>query len=370
MELQQVKDITINFILATPRTGSTLLASMLNTHPNIISTVEEPFAYNLYPKYKNKKNWTTETIKEFCYDFYLFSEGKLELQFGTKKDLETILENYKPHLTADIAIRLIYLCFYPTKDKSQITTIVDKQLRFHSCLKQLISFYPQSKFVILYRDPRDQSLAKFRMLERKDKHKDYYRIAHSWEFVYDKLWRLKSDIGNERFLEIKYEDFVSNTEYELKKICLFLGVMYNEIMLSSHEKFKEEFNLKKDQLSIAAQSRISLSHQGLSQKIYTDKVGFWKQGLKAEEANLIWTICGSLAEKIGYKKDEHFIKKYASFKNWLTFLSISKKRIMTTLYYSSPFFLKYQIKKIKYGKHFKNDDFSSEEFLKRTYNAD
>src|ERR1039457_7247395 len=133
MGIQQVKDIKLNFILAIARTGSTLLSSMLNTHPNVISTIEEPFAYNLYPKYKSIEQWTSETIQEFCYDFYLFSEGRLEVQLGTKKDLETILETNQSSLNAEIAIKLAYLCFFPHKDKNEINTVVDKELKFHFC---------------------------------------------------------------------------------------------------------------------------------------------------------------------------------------------------------------------------------------------
>jgi hypothetical protein len=49
-----LKNISLNFILSTGRTGSTLLSSMLNMHPEILSVSEEPFAYNLYPKIQKR----------------------------------------------------------------------------------------------------------------------------------------------------------------------------------------------------------------------------------------------------------------------------------------------------------------------------
>ena len=124
MNLEQIQNIKLHFILTTARTGSTMLSSMLNAHPNVISTIEEPFAYNLYPKYHNIKNWTSETIQNYCYDFYLFSEGRLGLQFSSKKELEKLLETYKSQLNYTLAIRITYLCFFPTKDKSDISTVL------------------------------------------------------------------------------------------------------------------------------------------------------------------------------------------------------------------------------------------------------
>jgi hypothetical protein len=48
--MQDIDKISLNFILSTGRTGSTLLSSMLNMHPNVISTSEEPFAYKSISK--------------------------------------------------------------------------------------------------------------------------------------------------------------------------------------------------------------------------------------------------------------------------------------------------------------------------------
>jgi hypothetical protein len=365
LNIEQIKDIKLNFILATARTGSTLLSSMLNTHPNVISTIEEPFAYSLYPKYSKIKIWTSETIQKYCYDFYLFSEGFLEIQFGTKKDLVTLLEDNKSILTSDIAIKLTYLCFFPNKDKTQISTIIDKQLRFHFCLEKVAQFYPKSKFIILYRDPRDQCLAKYRMSEKKNIKENYYRISNVWNYVYETLYQAKIKIGNSRFLEIKYEDLVLNPEFELNKICSFLDIPYYEIMLKYDEQIKKEVSITT--LKEEGLKEFTIFHEGLRQKVNTNKIGFWKQGLKEEEVNIIWTVCGSLAEKIGYKKKEVFVKQKLKLNNYLTFLYLLVIRTIAALYYYSPFYFKWLIKKIKYSKKFKTDGLTNKEFYKTSY---
>ncbi|MHB8258783.1 MAG: sulfotransferase family protein [Bacteroidia bacterium] len=368
MNIQQVKNINLNFILATARTGSTLLSSMFNAHPNVVSTSEEPFAYSLYPKYKHIQQWTSKIIQEFCDDFYLFSDGKLGMQFGTKKELETILEANKEHLTVEIAIKLGYLCFFPTKEKNEITTVVDKQIfdkkvNSHFGVEKVTGFYPESKFIILYRDPRDQALARFRMLDKQNKHPNYYRIACAWNDAYGKLYSLKNKIDKGRILEIKYEDLVSNPENELRKVCAFVAIPYYPVMLTYDEQIKKELSQNKDKYNYSPiDMKLFLLHmQGLTEKPSTDKVGFWKQGMNPNEANLIWTICGSLAEKIGYKKDEHFTKQPIKLKNYVSRLVMLFEIAINLLYNISPFFIMYRYKKIMYGKTPKKRNYKGKE---------
>ena len=365
MDIEQVKDIKLNFILAIARSGSTLLSSMLNVHPNVISTFEEPFAYNLYPKYKKIKIWTSETIQTFCYDFYLFSEGKLAFQFGTKKDLETILEVHKQNLTSEIAIKLAYLCFFPNKDKSNITTIVDKQLIFYYYLEKVAAYYPQSKFIILHRDPRDQAVARYAMLKKENQAQSYYRIASQWNFVYTKLTQLKTKIGSNRFIELKYEDLVANPEVELRKICFFMNILFEEDMLHYDEKINKE--VAKTNLNAATLNEITLFHGGLRQKPNTHKIGYWRTQLKPQEANLIWTICGELAQSIGYKTQPEFKTEPLAFKNYISQLTILRIKITQALYYAAPFWIKYLVKKIKYGKNFKGRVSTGKDFYQKTY---
>jgi len=369
MELQQIKDLRLNFILTTARTGSTLLSSMLNMHPNVISTLEEPFAYSSYSGYKNVKKWTSETIQQYCYDFYLFSEGKFEVQFSSKKELESVLEMHKENLTIDLAIKLTYLCFFPNKDKSNITTVVDKQLLFHSCLEDVASFYPQSKFIILHRDPRDNAFTKWRMYQNKKqfKHQNYYLIASLWQYTYGRILRLKNKIGSERFLDVKYEDLVTNPESELKKISSFLGIEYTGRMLEYDERIKSEIDLLKEKQNKNSIKYFMPFQDGIIQKPKTNKIGYWKQELTADEANLVWTICGDLAEKIGYKKDAQFIAQPITLKDRWVHIKMIINRVKTKIYYSSPFFIKRLLKKLKYGKGFKTYKWESHEFYRKSF---
>lgn len=362
-----LKNISLNFILSTGRTGSTLLSSMLNMHPEILSVSEEPFAYNLYPKYKDITNWTDETIEQFCYDFYLFSEGKLEPQFGKKEDIVKLLKEHQSILTGEYAIKLAYFAFFPNKDKSQVKSIVDKELKFHHFLNEVADFYPNSKFIILSRDPRDNVLIKIKRAIKKKKVPSTVFLAKTWNYEYTTLNNKTKLLDPSRCLKVKYEDLVKNPETVLKQISSFLNLPYNEVMLRYDENIKEEVKKNETNIGDTVKQHLSLFHEGLTQKVITDKVGIWKKELTEFQNNKIWTICEATAVQFGYTSDgcsniPYF--KLRMFKDLLRFYF--DKIIIPNVYYSLPYKLKYFIKKIKYGKNLKNGTWATKDFYKTT----
>lgn len=363
MTIEQIKNIELHFVVSTARTGSTLLSAMFNMHENLLSPVEEPFAFNLYFKYKSIKKWTKSTIENFCYDFYLFSEGVLEPQFGTKKELQEMLEKYIDHLDYDTAVKIAYLCFVPEKDKSDVKIIIDKQLRFHHFIEKVAVFFPNSKFIILNRDPRDNVVVKMKRIKRENRiQTNYLKLANDWYRQYYLLYLKKRQIGSHRFMELKYEDLVAQPEAELKRIAKFLNFSYDEKMLQYHIKIKEKVSELIDEIDVKKEFLVKL-HQSLTQKIYSDKVNFWKNNLTQDEADTIWYVCGDLAEEIGYKEDgcQKKINKNRTF--YYTKIRYFLYRVLVPkIYYSMPFFFRYIIKKIKYGNRFKQNVYTSDKF--------
>lgn len=365
--MQNIDKISLNFILSTGRTGSTLLSSMLNMHPEILSVSEEPFAYNLYPKYKGVTNWDDQKIEEFCYDFYLFSEGKLEPQFGTKQDLIDVLTQHKNILTGENAIKLAYFAFFPNKDKSKVNTIVDKELKFHHFLDEVAAFYPNSKFIVLSRDPRDNVLIKIKRAIKKNKRPSTVFLAKTWNYEYKTLHNKISKLDSRRYIKVKYEDLVSEPEKELNKITSFLNLTYLPEMLDYDEKFKEEVKRNETAIGETVKQHLTLFHEGLTQKTNTKKVGIWKKELTQSQNDKIWTICGNIAEKYNYLQEGCNKKFYFRLRMLFDIIRFYLDKIVVpNIYYNLPYQVKYLIKKIKYGKNFKNGTWATKDFYKTT----
>ncbi len=368
---ERLEKIRLHFVIATPRTGSTLLSAMFNTHNRLLSPNEEPFAYNLYPKYKDKTEWNYELIDEFCRDFFLFSEGRLKKRFITIEQLKQVLETHKSCLNFENVIKLAYLSFIPEKDKTEITHIIDKQLEFHYFLEKVARFYPKSKFLVLARNPLDNILVRMKRIERENtgagmnRHiKLYYylMLSFKWKYEYDSILSKIKSVEQERVFIVKYEELVLNPEQELKKIADFFRFDFHESMLQYHILGKQHLeHITKD--NTPADKLFYALHQGITEKIYTHKIDFWKNELSDEEADLIRHICGATAAKMGYEKcnDKGKIKKGIFY--YYAYLYFGIRHIFIPyIYHRLPFRLKYIIKKIKYRKTFKQDRYASGDF--------
>jgi hypothetical protein len=125
---------------------------------------------------------------------------------------------------------------------SDYRTIVDNFLRekqrksgkriigatVHRSMDRLLSVWPEARFIHMLRDPRDVS----RSIVAMGWAGNTWVAAERWLDAEQRWNRIRSRIGNDRFVEIRYENLVANTEGELKRICQFLDVPWDAAMLS------------------------------------------------------------------------------------------------------------------------------------------
>ena len=65
---QKVEKIPVFFILGRPRSGTTLLRTLFDAHPNVATPVECAFIINMRQKYAKVTNWTKELLTSFHED--------------------------------------------------------------------------------------------------------------------------------------------------------------------------------------------------------------------------------------------------------------------------------------------------------------
>ena len=72
-KIQSLKHTPIFFILGRSRSGTTLLRTMFDAHPNISIPLEARFIQLLYPKYHKISHWDKNTMDMFCKDLLAVS---------------------------------------------------------------------------------------------------------------------------------------------------------------------------------------------------------------------------------------------------------------------------------------------------------
>lgn len=226
---------------SAPRSGSTWLQYIFESHPNIKTILQPMFSY----KFKNII--TKDTTKdEFC-NFIEQLESTEDEFCNLKSDL---------HRSNNI---------FDLK-KEKIKHIFMKNCHHHHLIEQMIELYPNIKIIGLTRNPESVIYSQMNSSEKlKDwlngEDKNENRIENffgfnKWLEIEELFKKIKHKYKNNIIL-IKYETIVENPVEEIKKICSFCNIDYHDnmeyaikLMKSKHDNsdysvFKNEDTINK-----------------------------------------------------------------------------------------------------------------------------
>ncbi|MGD0711093.1 MAG: sulfotransferase [Bacteroidales bacterium] len=289
-DLSNINDIPLFFIIGRPRSGTTLLRTLLDAHPNVIVPTECPFILHLAKRYENVKNWDHNTINRFLEDLkrmWLFPITGIDIEL-LRNDLYSI-SGIIDYLTI---CKVVLLNYPKVFDKKDILLIGDKNPGYSVTFPYLYRIINnKAKYILLTRDYRDQ------FLSLNQTNYDFPYIA-----IPTKRWRQSiidftriSKRQPELFHTMRYEDLVVSPEKELKKVTDFLSIDFDPHVLKFHEH-KEDF------LKIFPERVLKGDHKNLLYPIKPDKIGIWKQKLKPIQVKIADTIAGQYADKFNYER--------------------------------------------------------------------
>jgi hypothetical protein len=100
-------------------------------------------------------------------------------------------------------------------------------MTIHRHFDRLLWLWPDARYIHLVRDGRDVALSTIPMGWAGN----MYRGIRAWAEV-EELWRRMAErLPADRQITVTYEDLAADPEYELRRICDFLGVDYDPAML-------------------------------------------------------------------------------------------------------------------------------------------
>jgi hypothetical protein len=338
---EYLDELPIHFVLCTERTGSSLLSLMLNLHPNILSPSEEPFALYFWRKYKNKTSWSEKDILIYVDSFFLICEKNTDLYFSKKEVFIQNLIANKDILNFERIIKITYLHFIDVKDKSQITCIVDKQIKYFFHLNILQQIFPSAKFVVLTRDVRDNIVSKTN--RKLNWNQNPYFLASLWNDTYDNISNLKSD----KYLFISYESLICELDNTLKEVCKWFGITFNPKMKETGGVYDTFLDQKRNDVDPNFLKRLQNFHSGLSQKPNSNKIGQYKNILDSKTIRIIEIICGKNLEQFGYQIETTSFEHTSLEIKYYKTLAKMYRRHLLTIYFQIPLSLKLKIKKWK-----------------------
>lgn len=287
---EEIEKIKLFFIIGRPRSGTTLLRTLLDAHPNVIVPTECPFILHLAKRYKNVKNWNHKTIDKFLKDLkqmWLFQATNIDIEL-LRSNLYSI-SGINDYLTICKAVLLNYPKVFEKKD---IILVGDKNPGYSVTFAYLYRIIKNNaKYILITRDHRDQFLS----LNQTNYDFPYIAIpTKRWKQSIKDFIRI-SKRQPELFYTMRYEDLVTSPETELKKVTDFLSIYFDPQVLKFHER-KEEF------LRIFPEQALKGIHKSLLNPIRPDKIGIWKQKLKPIQVKIADTVAGKYADKFNYER--------------------------------------------------------------------
>ncbi len=293
-------NIPFFFILGRPRSGTTLIQSILDAHQNVIIPSECKVILDLYFKFGHSKELTQTLIEKIISELrQLHKIENWNINFDeVKKDLE----NEKGEFHFQQLIEIIYLNFQSAFSKKNILALGDKNPAYSKFPKLLLKIFPDAKFIHIIRDYRDHYLSVKKT-----------GLINALETVTIFLWK-RSIIRMEKFakkypnqfLNVRYEDFVSNPENNLKQICSFLDIEFSSELLNFHKSREKTLNQYKEK-------NIDKFHKKVYTPIDANNTQKWKRELSDREIIIADYIVGKTANEYGYEK------KYNNFSFKLKF---------------------------------------------------
>lgn len=211
------------FIVGMPRSGTTLMSSILSAHPNIaIPYSETKFISNWIYKYPNL-DLNSKQDFDFFWSEYSSSETFCYLNVDANKILYCISNSN--------SYQNIFACVlqeYALKmGKSRWG---DKDPDAQKYVKKILKWFPDSRIIWMLRDPRSVIASRLATPWGKGTIIDY---SLNW---LDSVRLLEKYLSDKRILKVKYEHLVTQTETTVKQVCDFIEEEYTSTMIDNRSE--------------------------------------------------------------------------------------------------------------------------------------
>lgn len=224
------------FICGSMKSGTTLLARLFDSHPDMLVMPGDSHFVNQLSK------WNRDQFKEIA-TYWIHRIVNPTGQepfwfFGTTEESFKIFLSYLRyfllHTEKEVFICVV-MSFYVVQSILSGSFSgrywVEKTPHNELHAQKLSMFFPKAKFIHVLRDPLDNIAS----LMKLDAYREWktsalshaYTIKHLFLFAKKNL----ASLGNDRYLIIKYEDLTKDPPLIMKKICEFIGVPFDQKLL-------------------------------------------------------------------------------------------------------------------------------------------
>jgi Sulfotransferase family len=293
--LREPKRPPAPFVVGVNRSGTTLLRMMLDAHPELTIPPETHFIPEVIRR-ANHENTRRRLIRSITKHPRWGDFGLDEGEFRARA------KQVRP-LTASGAIRCFYELYAAKQGKQRWG---DKTPRYMRAMPRIARALPEARFIHLIRDGRDVALSqRERVIDGETV--TMTAMAERWQRRIVAAREGAAEINADAYLEVRYEDLVSDTEGTLRRICEFVELGFDPAMLDYHRRARDrlaEMNRDLDNaengIIRTANNRLA-AHALTTEPPTTGRCGRWHSEMTAVEVAEFESVAAGLLAGLGYE---------------------------------------------------------------------
>ena len=268
------------FIFGCPRSGTSLLSRIVSAHPTIAIPFESHLYENLHAMVKRYGGLEDPRKRARLVADILQMEDMKEWTPQPAMDrVLAAVDRYDFHGIFEALLKTWTL----SQGKSRWG---EKTPQHAFYWREILAGFPNAQVLYIVRDGRDVALS-YRQAFFGPKHT--YHIALRWVKYLQVAQEIKAALGEQAFLQIRYEDLLSNPQQITRRICAFLGEDYSPEMLAFYH-------------SDAPYRTDRRNADNLHKPILTRNTEKWRDRMTHRDLRIFEAIAGPFLERYGYHR--------------------------------------------------------------------
>lgn len=273
------------FMIGTRRSGTNLLRVMLNQLPDIVAPHPPHVLHHftpLLPSYGDlhEDGNFAALIDDVC--------RLVELNPVPWEGI-TLERNKIAAACRERSVVAAYGAVYQAlADARGATTWLCKSMQNTLFLPQIEAYFPDAKYIFLYRDGRDVAVS-FRKALVGEKH--YYHVAREWAEWNRAALAHRKRVSAARFASVSYEELTAQPEQTMKRLCTFLGAKYHPSMLEFYAS---------DEAKRTADSSVLWGN--VIKPIISGNTRKFVREMSVEDISVFESVAGDVLDALGYDR--------------------------------------------------------------------
>jgi Sulfotransferase family len=288
------------FIVGMNRSGTTLLRMMLDAHPQLTIPPETHFVPDLIKACREDGATPEDALAAM-------KSAREWGDFGFSDEQMLARLRALPKLRPGAAVRTFYAAYMEQQGKSRWGEKTPTYVQKMSLIQRAL---PEARFVHVIRDGRDVALS---VLDRTVRDLTVADIAGRWR---RKVATAREDAPKlDHYTEVRYEDLILDTEPVLRRVCEFIELDWDPVVLHYHERSADRLQEMARALpgdgrakELSVERRMA-THAMTTKPPSADRVARWREQMSTEQRAEFEGIAGDLLSELGYPTGEHAVEQ-------------------------------------------------------------